>query len=69
MKLVSTLAAAAGDPEVISIPGFDVANFFASIGLTAGTWFGLAIATGLGAGLIASVALVAVGRLKKSLSK
>lgn len=52
-----------------TIPGFDPAGFMTAIGVTAGTWFGVAITVGLGAGLLATIALIAVGRMRKALSK
>jgi len=64
-----SLPAAVGDPEVLTIPGFDFAGYAASLGLTAGTWFGIALTVGLGAGVISTIALIAVGRLKRALSK
>jgi len=52
-----------------SIPGFDPTAFMGDIAQTAGLWFGAALTVGLGAGLLATVALIAVGRLRKSLGK
>lgn len=51
-----------------TIPGFDPVSFLTGIAATAGTWFGVALAAGLGAGLLATIALIAVKRLRKSLS-
>jgi hypothetical protein len=62
-----TLLAAATVPT--SIPGFDPSAYMTGIATTAGTWFGVALAAGLGAGLLATIALIAVGRLRKSLGK
>jgi hypothetical protein len=65
---LDTITLAAADAPA-TIPGFDPAAFMTGIAGTAGTWFGVALAVGLGAGLLATIALIAVGRLRKALGK
>lgn len=49
------------------IPGFDPVAFMTSIGATAGAWFGAALAIGVGAAILATIALIAVSRMKRGL--
>lgn len=65
LDTISILAADAVAPT--TLPGFDPLSWMTSISGTAGLWYGAAIAAGVGASILATIALLAVSRMKRGL--